>query len=173
MINEEARSTGLDYSSSGMGVLRWRVRHVDPRQPVRRSSTSADPLEPRLNQAFVEYAQARGFVIDPARVRSPQDKPRVERTVQFVRGSFFAGETFIDLADAQRRAEEWCASGPGCGSMARPSTGPLEVFAAEEQPRLLPAPDGGLRRADLRDGEGASGPSHRGRQGALLGARRT
>ena len=41
----------------------------------------ADPLEPRLNQAFVEYAQARGFRVDPARVRSPQDKPRVERTV--------------------------------------------------------------------------------------------
>ena len=70
-----------------------------------------------MNQAFVEYAQARGFVIDPARVRSPQDKPRVERTVPFVRSSFFAGETFIDLADAQRRAEEWCrdagrAAGP-------------------------------------------------------------
>lgn len=26
----------------------------------------ADALDPRLNQAFVEYAQARGFVIDPA-----------------------------------------------------------------------------------------------------------
>jgi transposase len=68
----------------------------------------ANPLEPRLNQAFVEYAQARGFVVDPARVRSPQDKPRVERTVPFVRQSFFAGETFIDLTDAQRRATEWC-----------------------------------------------------------------
>jgi transposase len=34
----------------------------------------SDPLEPRLNQAFVEYAQSRGFVIDPARVRSPQDR---------------------------------------------------------------------------------------------------
>jgi transposase len=43
----------------------------------------ADPLEPRFNQAFVEYAQARGFKIDPARVRSPQDKPRVKRQVQF------------------------------------------------------------------------------------------
>ena len=29
-----------------------------------------------LNQAFVEYAQSRGFVVDPARVRRPQDKPR-------------------------------------------------------------------------------------------------
>lgn len=66
----------------------------------------ADTIEPRLNQAFVEYAQSRGFLIDPARVRSPQDKPRVERTVPFVRQSFFAGEDFVDLADAQRRVEE-------------------------------------------------------------------
>ena len=34
----------------------------------------ADPTSPRLNVTFVEYAQARGFVIDPARVHSPQDK---------------------------------------------------------------------------------------------------
>ena len=44
-----------------------------------------DATEPRFNQAFVEYAQARGFLIDPARVRTPTDKPRVERTVPFVR----------------------------------------------------------------------------------------
>jgi transposase len=65
----------------------------------------ADPTGARRNQAFVEYAQARGFVVDPARVRAPQDKGRVERVVPFVRGSFFAGESFIDLPDAQRRAE--------------------------------------------------------------------
>ena len=46
---------------------------------------------------------------------------------------------------------------------------PAEVFAVEEQPRLLPAPTARLRRADLRDGEGPPRPSHRGRQGALLG----
>jgi len=68
----------------------------------------ADPTAPRLNITFTEYAQARGFVIDPARVRSPQDKPRVERTVTYVRDSFFAGEEFADLADAQRRADVWC-----------------------------------------------------------------
>ena len=34
----------------------------------------ASPTEPRFNQAFVEYAQARGFLIDPARVRTPTDK---------------------------------------------------------------------------------------------------
>jgi transposase len=100
----------------------------------------ADPLEPRLNPAFVEYAQARGFKIDPARVRSPQDKPRVERQVQFVRGSFFAGEDFMDLADAQRRAETWCRQRAGLRVHGTTQQRPAEVFAAEESPRLLPAP---------------------------------
>jgi hypothetical protein len=36
----------------------------------------AHPLEARLNRAFAEYAQDRGFAVDPARIRSPQDKPR-------------------------------------------------------------------------------------------------
>jgi transposase len=101
---------------------------------------AADPLEPRLNQAIVEYAQARGFVIDPARVRSPQDKPRVERQVQFVRGSFFAGESFIDLADAQRRAETWCRERAGLRIHGTTQQRPAEVFTAEEAPLLLPAP---------------------------------
>ena len=101
--------------------------------------TKADRIDPRLNQAFVEYAQARGFVIDPARVRTPTDKPRVERTVPFVRNSFFAGENFIDLADAQRRAVEWCAGRAGRRVHGTHACRPVELFDLEEKPRLLPA----------------------------------
>lgn len=100
----------------------------------------ANPLEPRLNQAFVEYAQARGFVIDPARVRSPQDKPRVERVVPFVRNSFFAGEVFVDLADAQRRVEVWCRERAGMRVHGTTQLRPAEHFRLEEQPVLAPAP---------------------------------
>ncbi len=100
----------------------------------------SDKLEPRLNQAFVEYAQARGFVIDPARVRSPQDKPRVERTVPFARQSFFAGETFVDLPDAQRRAVEWCRVRAGMRVHGTIQARPAEVFRVVEQPVLAPAP---------------------------------
>ena len=100
----------------------------------------ADPIGPRLNEAFVEYAQARGFLVDPARVRKPTDKPRVERVVPFVRGSFFAGENFIDLADAQKRAEEWCRERAGQRVHGTTAARPAEVFAEEEAPRLLPGP---------------------------------
>jgi transposase len=102
----------------------------------------ADRLEPRLNQAFVEYAQARGFAVDPARVRRPQDKPRVERTVQFVRNSFWAGETFIDLADAQRHAESWCRQRAGQRIHGTTQCRPADLFRLEELGRLLPAPVG-------------------------------
>ncbi|MDQ2729961.1 MAG: IS21 family transposase, partial [Actinomycetota bacterium] len=102
--------------------------------------TRADATEPRLNEAFVEYAGSRGFIVDPARVRTPTDKPRVERTVPFVRGSFFAGEVFVDLADAQRRVEEWCRVRAGMRVHGTHQCRPAELFALEEAPRLLPAP---------------------------------
>ncbi|HUP85637.1 MAG TPA: IS21 family transposase [Acidimicrobiales bacterium] len=100
----------------------------------------ANPTEPRLNEAFIEYAQARGFVVDAARVRKPQDKPRVERTVPFVRNSFFAGETFVDLADAQRRATEWCRVRAGLRIHGTTQLRPAELFAALEAPALASPP---------------------------------
>src|SRR5437588_9073517 len=100
----------------------------------------ADRLEPRLNQAFMEYAQARGFVTDPARVRTPTDKPRVERVVSFTRSSMFAGESFVDLDHAQRHAEQWCRTRAGLRTHATTQCRPAELFALEEQPRLLAAP---------------------------------
>ncbi|MDH4074882.1 MAG: IS21 family transposase [Acidimicrobiia bacterium] len=101
----------------------------------------ADGLAPRFNEAFVEYAQSRGFVIDPARVATPTDKPRVERMVQFVRSSFWDGEHYVDLADAQAKVEAWC-SGAGMRVHGTTQRRPLEQFRADEAPLLLPAPTG-------------------------------
>jgi hypothetical protein len=64
----------------------------------------------------------------------------VERTVPFVRNSFFAGESFLDRADAQRRAEEWCRERAGKRIHRATQCRPVEVFALEEAWRLLPAP---------------------------------
>jgi transposase len=32
----------------------------------------ADATDPKLNDAFREYTQARGFAVDPTRIRSPR-----------------------------------------------------------------------------------------------------
>jgi hypothetical protein len=101
---------------------------------------TADPLEPTITTAFLEYAQARGFHIDPARVRTPTDKGRVERSVRDVRDDCFGGERIFDLAQARTRALRWCEHEYG---MRRHSTTyrlPREHFDTTEKPALLPAP---------------------------------
>ena len=103
--------------------------------------SKADPTNPRFTDAFLEYSQSRGFVADLARVRHPRDKARVERAVSFVRESFFRGDDFADLADAQRRAEAWCRTRAGMRIHGTTQHRPLEVFEAEEAPLLLAVPE--------------------------------
>ncbi|HEY2949224.1 MAG TPA: hypothetical protein VGJ53_12650 [Micromonosporaceae bacterium] len=78
----------------------------------------ADATQPRLNQAFVEYAQSRGLVIDPARVRSPQDKPRVERMVPFVRRPSSPARPSSIWPTRNAAPRSGAASAPGCASTA-------------------------------------------------------
>jgi transposase len=61
--------------------------------------------------------------------------PEVERQVPYVRGNFFAGEDFVDLADAQRRAVEWCQTTAGMRVHGTTQLHPAEVFAIEEAPQ--------------------------------------
>jgi transposase len=102
----------------------------------------ADPVNPTFTVGWLDYAHSRGFGTDPARVRSPRDKPRVERVVQYVRGNFFAGEDFVDLGDAQRRAEQWCTGTAGLRLHGTTYHRPVEQFAADEAHLLLPVPAG-------------------------------
>ena len=72
-----------------------------------------DPLHPRLTRGFLEYSQHRGFISDPARVRHPRDKPRVERGVPYVRERFFKGGEFRGLSDMRSAARRWCLAVAG------------------------------------------------------------
>ena len=96
-------------------------------------------MNPRFTAGWLDYAQHCGFATDAARVRSPKDKPRVERAVQYVRGNFFAGEAFTGLADAQARAEAWCREVAGMRIHGTIQARPAEVFAGHEAAALLPA----------------------------------
>ncbi len=103
--------------------------------------TDPDPVNPRLSQGWLDYAQHVGFGTDPARVRSPKDKPKVERAVQYVRGNFWAGEEFTSLEEAQQRATVWCAERAGMRIHGTLQARPAEVFDEQEAACLLPVPD--------------------------------
>ena len=100
----------------------------------------ADPVNPRFTAGWLDYAQHCGFATDAARVRSPKDKPRVERAVQYVRGNFFAGEHFTGLSPAQAAAEVWCKDVAGMRIHGTIAARPAQVFAEHEAGVLLSLP---------------------------------
>jgi len=98
----------------------------------------ADPLNPRLTRGFLEYAQHRGFIVDPTRVRHPRDKPKVESGIRYARERFFKGGSFRDLADLRLQARHWCLQTAGQRVHGTTYKLPLVVFQEEEQSKLLP-----------------------------------
>jgi transposase len=100
----------------------------------------ADPIQPQINEVFLEYAQARGFVIDPARVRHAKDKPRVENAVPYVREDCFAGEQLLGMEDARRGAERWSREIAGMKVHRTTQRRPAEHFELVEKACLLAPP---------------------------------
>jgi transposase len=102
-----------------------------------------DLYDPLVNKAFSEFASHYGCLVDPARVRKPKDKARVERPVPYARDSFFAGrsEEFQSLTEMQHEALRWSREVAnrrrhrGIDGVA-----PYDLFEAEEAAFLLPLP---------------------------------
>jgi transposase len=101
---------------------------------------TADPLEPLLNETFLEYAQARDFHIDTARVRKPTDKGRVEKSVRDTRDDCFAGERLGTLEQARERGLHWARHEYGQRRHSTTQRLPHEHFTSVEAPHLKPAP---------------------------------
>jgi transposase len=115
------------------GVVRRVV--VDNLTPV---VIHADRYTPGLNRVFLEYAQYRGFLVDPAVVAHPTGKPKVERGIPYARQDFFRGERFRDVAEMQTRALAWCRDLAGTRVHGTTRQVPRLVFETIEQPTLLP-----------------------------------
>ncbi len=83
-----------------------------------------------------EYAQQRGLIADPTRPRRPRDKPRVERSVPYVRERFFKGAQFRDLAEMRAAARRWCLEVAGQRIHGTTRQRPLAVFEQAERSAL-------------------------------------
>jgi transposase len=102
----------------------------------------ASRYDPRLNRAYGELTRYYGCLVDPARVATPTDKPRVERTVSYARESFFRGrlEEFPSLPARRAGAERWALDVAGQRLHGTTGERPLGAFTEREQPRLLALP---------------------------------
>jgi hypothetical protein len=101
----------------------------------------ADPVDPKIVRTFLEYSQARGFVVAPARVRRPKDKARVERAVPSVRDDCFGGEKPRDVVHAREISVRWCRDDYGMRLHSTTRRRPREHFEAVERSALRPCPE--------------------------------
>ncbi len=100
--------------------------------------SKADRYDPIFQRTFGEYAEHRGFVIDPAVARHATGKPHVERQVPYVRENFFRGESFLGAEHVQREAIRWCLEVAGTRIHGTTRRRPLAVFEEEEKSALRP-----------------------------------
>lgn len=101
----------------------------------------AHATSPRLNEVFAEYTQARGIFVDPARVRKPRDKAKVERNVTYARDGWYAGETACkSLADWRRSATSWCRDIAGARVHGTTRKVPRDEYLLVEKSAMLAAP---------------------------------
>jgi transposase len=96
--------------------------------------------EIHFNPRLLELCAHYHFVARPCQVRAGNQKGRVERAIRYVRDSFWAGRTFVTLAECNRQALQWrdqvAHQRPWPGDDSRTVS---QVFS-EESARLLPHP---------------------------------
>jgi transposase len=95
----------------------------------------------RFNPTLLSFAGHYRFEPRPVAIARGNEKGRVERSIGYIRGAFFAARRFTDLDDLNAQADDWSrglAADRRCP--AEPERTVREVFA-EEAPRLLSLPD--------------------------------
>lgn len=105
----------------------------------------------RFNPEFLAFAKHYRFEPRPVAVARGNQKGRVERQIDFVRKSFFAAREFVDVADLNAQARDWCEG----RAFERPwpqddSLSVRQAFAVE-QPRLLELPAAGYALGERLD----------------------
>jgi transposase len=103
----------------------------------------------RFHPRYLDLAGTYCFDPRPCHVYRGNEKGRVERSIRFLRESFFATHTFTCLETLNHSVRQWVAEVASQRPWPDdPSRTVAEVFTHDEQARLLPLP---LHRLDLSE----------------------
>jgi len=91
-----------------------------------------------FNESYVTLSRHCGFKPLAANVRRGNEKGRVERSIRYIRDSFFSAREWKDIPDLNRQAEDWCTL--TSGSRKWPEDRSKTVREAFSDERLLPLP---------------------------------
>ena len=102
-----------------------------------------DLYDPCLNRAYREMTEHYGCFVDPARVRHPKDKAKVERDVQTVREALrmqIVLNPHTTLGELTRLMKQWSINDYGQRQHGTTREKPYQVFCQREQPALIALP---------------------------------
>jgi hypothetical protein len=100
-----------------------------------------DIYDPVVHRAYGELEKHYGFVVDPAKVRQPAHKGKVERSITIVKQQLIAGRSYSDIDAANQAAWTWCKDVIAHQVTRTTGETPWTIFVREEQAQLRPLPD--------------------------------
>ncbi|MGH2702584.1 MAG: IS21 family transposase [Actinomycetota bacterium] len=103
--------------------------------------------EVRFHPRYLELAGWYHFQPRPCRPARGNEKGRVERSIGFLRESFFAGRSVTTVADLNRAVRRWCDEVAARRRWPDNSQQTVQSMFEEEQPRLLALPEHPLQIA--------------------------
>lgn len=95
----------------------------------------------RLNPRLVEFSGHYRYQAKPVAIARGNEKGRVERSIRYIRDSFFAARKWRDLDDLNAQAEDWCLGVASSRTWPEDRSRTVrEAFDEDERPRLLELP---------------------------------
>ena len=118
------------------GVVKWVVM-----DNLKSGVVKPDLYDPRIHRAYADLERHYDFAADPAGIRRPKHKGKVERSIPVVRKHLLAGRKFADIRDANERALTWCRFEIGNEPHGTTKRKPYDLFISEEKEYLKPLPE--------------------------------
>ena len=95
----------------------------------------------RFNPNLLELSAHYHFEPRPCAPYRGNQKGRVERSIRFIRDSFFAARSYSDISDLNQQAERWCLGQAAARPCPQDPTISVGEAFAREKPSLLALPD--------------------------------
>ncbi|MFA6278466.1 MAG: IS21 family transposase [Pedobacter sp.] len=108
--------------------------------------------DPTINRSYAELERHYGFIVDPAKVRKPEHKGKVERTVTIVKQQVIAGREHQDICAANAYVRHWCLEEIAHRIVRTTGEAPWVRYTRDEKPLLLPLPKTEFERAIWQEG---------------------
>jgi hypothetical protein len=102
---------------------------------------SPDIYDPTINLVYADLEKHYKFIADPAKVRTPAHKGRVERSVPIVRQQLIAGRHYSDIVAANDYAKGWGKDEIAHRVTRTTGETPWIRFTRDERPTMLPLPE--------------------------------